>query len=131
VSTKDKHQGKCKECTKESVKKRYRSPEIRREIIAYEKKRSKEPERRKKRKYYRAAGRAKDPEKSRNIQTYDSAIRRGKLIRQPCVKCGNPKSEGHHTDYSKPFLVTWLCRPHHMEAHGKTCYEVTLKKNKI
>src|ERR1051325_1492011 len=47
-----------------------------------------------------------------------SAIRAGKIIRQPCEKCAK-KAHGHNTDYSKPFDVRWLCRNHHIEAHGK------------
>jgi hypothetical protein len=48
---------------------------------------------------------------------FDYAILRGIVARQPCEKCGDPKSEGHHTDYSKPLEVRWLCLPHHREAH--------------
>lgn len=40
------------------------------------------------------------------------------LVRQPCEKCGNPKSQGHHPDYTKPLEVIWLCAKHHKEAHG-------------
>jgi hypothetical protein len=45
------------------------------------------------------------------------AIKTGKLVRQPCVVCGNPESHGHHEDYSKPLDVIWLCRTHHTEHH--------------
>jgi hypothetical protein len=43
------------------------------------------------------------------------AIKKGKLIRLPCEKCGNPKSQAHHEDYSKPLKVMWLCPMHHYE----------------
>ena len=46
-------------------------------------------------------------------------ISRGKLKRQPCVVCGNPKSEGHHHNgYRKEHAldVVWLCKKHHDEA---------------
>lgn len=46
------------------------------------------------------------------------AIRSGRLVRQPCVCCGNPKSEGHHPDYSRPLEVVWLCGPHHKAVHS-------------
>ena len=36
-------------------------------------------------------------------------IRRGVLKRGPCVDCGSTDVEAHHTDYSKPRVVTWLC----------------------
>lgn len=44
------------------------------------------------------------------------AIRTGKMIRQPCQVCG-AKAQAHHTDYSRPLEVQWLCSVHHGEAH--------------
>lgn len=44
------------------------------------------------------------------------AIKEGKIVRQPCEKCGE-KSEAHHPDYSKPLEVKWLCIIHHTEEH--------------
>jgi hypothetical protein len=41
----------------------------------------------------------------------------GHITPQVCVICGNPKGEGHHTDYSKPLLVTWLCHSCHIKVH--------------
>lgn len=46
-----------------------------------------------------------------------NALSSGKLKRQPCEKCGCLKVDAHHDDYSKPLVVRWLCRPHHMEHH--------------
>lgn len=46
-----------------------------------------------------------------------NAIKAGKLKRQNCVKCGNPKSEGHHPDYTKPLEVIWLCKKCHIDLH--------------
>lgn len=44
--------------------------------------------------------------------------RRGKLTRQPCEVCGAESNiEAHHSDYSKPLDVNWLCREHHKEWH--------------
>jgi len=45
------------------------------------------------------------------------AVRRGLISRKPCEECGDPKSEGHHEDYSKPLEVIWLCRTHHRRRH--------------
>jgi len=50
---------------------------------------------------------------------FHNAIRSGKMERLPCVVCGNPKSEGHHEDYSEPLDVIWLCRKHHKDIHRK------------
>jgi hypothetical protein len=46
-----------------------------------------------------------------------SAIRSGKIVRQPCIVCGEPNSEAHHEDYSRPLFITWLCTKHHNERH--------------
>lgn len=48
------------------------------------------------------------------------AIETGKLVRGKCEVCGLPDTEAHHTDYTKPLEVQWLCRKHHLEIHGKT-----------
>lgn len=44
-------------------------------------------------------------------------LRRGKLQRQPCAKCGSQESQMHHEDYSKPLEVKWLCRHCHLLGH--------------
>lgn len=43
-------------------------------------------------------------------------LKRGKIIEQPCVICGN-KAEIHHPDYDKPLEIIWLCRNHHLQLH--------------
>lgn len=47
------------------------------------------------------------------------AIKSGKLFREACSICGEIKSQAHHTDYSKPLLVVWLCRKCHIIEHAK------------
>ena len=47
------------------------------------------------------------------------AIASGKLLRQPCEKCGKEPAHGHHDDYSKPLDVRWLCSIHHREHHAR------------
>lgn len=44
-------------------------------------------------------------------------IRRGKVARGLCEVCGDPKTVGHHNDYTKPLQVKWLCKKHHLEIH--------------
>lgn len=46
-----------------------------------------------------------------------SAVESGKVKKLNCEVCDNPKTQGHHTDYSKPLVVKWLCRQHHSEVH--------------
>lgn len=55
------------------------------------------------------------PEKVKAHRIISRAVRRKEIIRRPCEVCGNPKSEGHHDDYSRPLEVRWLCRKHHDE----------------
>lgn len=45
------------------------------------------------------------------------AVIAGRIERAPCAVCGALPSEAHHSDYSKPLDVTWLCRAHHRELH--------------
>jgi len=45
------------------------------------------------------------------------ALGQGKLSKQPCEVCGEPKVDAHHDDYSKPLKVRWLCRTHHTRLH--------------
>lgn len=73
--------------------------------------------------------RARDRERARDRQrrsfdryerahwTVRNAIRDGRLVRQPCEVCGNPRTDAHHDDYSRPLDVRWLCRKHHGEQH--------------
>ena len=47
-----------------------------------------------------------------------TAIRSGVVIRQRCEVCNVKKVHAHHSDYSKPLDVKWLCPKHHMALHG-------------
>lgn len=47
------------------------------------------------------------------------ALKDGRLARKPCEICGDANSVAHHEDYSKPLEVVWVCRKHHMAAHGR------------
>lgn len=48
------------------------------------------------------------------------AVDTGKMIRQPCEVCGEPRTEAHHDDYNKPLDVRWLCNAHHKDHHAGT-----------
>lgn len=45
------------------------------------------------------------------------AQKRGQIVKKPCEKCGDPESEKHHEDYSKPLEVRWLCARCHRVEH--------------
>ena len=62
---------------------------------------------------------ANNPEKEKARDATKSALRHGLLVKQPCEVCGSPRSEAHHTDYSNPLAIRWLCKTHHWEIHRK------------
>ena len=45
------------------------------------------------------------------------AVKTGRLTREPCVECDDPRSEGHHHDYARPLDVVWVCSLHHKALH--------------
>ena len=47
------------------------------------------------------------------------ALKSGALQKQPCLVCGDIDVQAHHSDYSKPLEVMWLCRKHHRQLHEK------------
>ena len=57
------------------------------------------------------------PERNEARKIMQTAIKNKELIRQPCEKCGDEKTQGHHPDYSKPLDIIWLCKRHHVEEH--------------
>jgi hypothetical protein len=113
----DGHLNKCKECTKTDAKSNYRRNIEK--IRSYDKKREKDPERRKRKIQYQANSRINSSEKYRARTAVQNGLRDGIIQKKPCEICGEPKSEAHHEDYSKPLEVKWLCFVHHREAHGQ------------
>lgn len=61
----------------------------------------------------------KYPEKKYAREQVKSALKTGRLVKQPCGICGEQISQAHHTDYSKPLEVQWLCSGCHAELHKK------------
>ena len=66
------------------------------------------------------------PEKVIARSKLNHAIESGKIKRQPCEICKSPRSQGHHSDYSKPLEVRWFCALHHAEFHAQLESSVTL-----
>ena len=113
---------KCKDCAKSDAKKRYNEPTAKVRIIEYERRRFLDPKRKRKILTYQRRRRARSPEKYKARQAVESALRSGALKRLPCEECGSEKVEAHHPDYSKPLLVRWLCRKHHLFVHKKEAW---------
>lgn len=71
--------------------------------------------------------------KKMNARSYlNTYIKRGKVKKEACEKCGSMFVEAHHEDYSKPLQVRWLCRRCHLEEHGNTIKRrFTVRKSRI
>lgn len=62
--------------------------------------------------------RPETPEQRKAHLKVQNAIKRGRLVKQPCERCGTIKNvQAHHEDYTKPLDVMWLCAKHHKERH--------------
>jgi ribosomal protein S27AE len=121
----DGYLNKCKACAKSDAAK-HRNENLDR-IRAYDRDRAKNPERVRMSADVNRLWRAAD---SRRVAAHNAvcrAIRKGELVRQPCERCGESKSLGHHEDYDKPLDVVWLCQPCHKERHKemKACNDTT------
>lgn len=66
---------------------------------------------------YRRRSKERNPVHEAARRAVQVEIRSGRLVRQPCEKCGADKAHAHHDDYSRPLDVRWLCRTHHDEHH--------------
>lgn len=67
------------------------------------------------------AYRVRNRQKHRAHNAINRAVLRGKLKPWPvCAmpECTETKVHGHHADYDDPLGVTWLCDPHHKQAHA-------------
>ncbi len=106
---------KCKECTKIDVS-QHREANLEK-VRAYDRERGKNPKRMKAAAAISAAWRKEDKRRTRAHNAVTRAVRKGDLIRQPCVRCGEVKSVAHHEDYDKPLEVVWLCQPCHKQRH--------------
>lgn len=46
------------------------------------------------------------------------ALARKMIQKMPCVFCGSKDSQAHHSDYSKPLDIVWVCKKHHNKIHN-------------
>lgn len=115
----DGHLNKCKKCTKNDVKKRYRDPISHLRIVAYERERFKDPRRKANVARYQRKMRKTHPRKYRANQKISYAVKHRQILKQPCMVCKNPKAQAHHPDYRKPLYIKWLCFKHHRMEHNQ------------
>ena len=113
----DGHLNKCKDCTRLDVSKRRKANT--RRCREYDRARSLRPERARQLAERSRRWRRENPRKRAAQVETGNAIRDGRLVRQPCEVCGDPKSHAHHTDYTRPLDVMWLCAVHHAEWHAR------------
>lgn len=128
---KDGRVNKCKACNCKDVQLNRRNKIV--YYTNYEKHRAMQPHRAAQRLAYQqtdsgkaATSRAKarwakdNPVKRKAINAVNNAVRDGKLIKlDHCQNCGATgcRMHGHHDDYSKPFVVRWLCPACHKTWH--------------
>lgn len=63
------------------------------------------------------------PEKNTARLKLRYAVSRGKIMKAPCMTCGETKVEAHHYAGYEPenwYKVHWLCRKHHRDTHKFT-----------
>ena len=115
----DGYLNKCKECNKKDVTNNYKLK--RKQYHDYEKTRNQKIQRKKNKVIYTKKSREKNPEKYKARLAISNGIKNGTLVQEPCIYCGNIKSEAHHHDYSKPLDIIWVCFKCHREIeHGQT-----------
>ena len=114
----DGHLGKCKECAKADV----RANRVTRVDYyrKYDVKRFQTSRRKDQVRNYLRKQREAHPEKAKCRYYFGNAKRDGRITApNHCEACGKVcRPEGHHTDYSKPLDVMWLCRKCHGKVHG-------------
>ena len=66
---------------------------------------------------YKLIQKERYPERVKARMDAYTAVRRGKISRDPCECCGAKRVEMHHDDYEKPYDIRWLCALHHKELH--------------
>ena len=122
--TADGHLNKCKECARQDVAANYRAN--RPQYAAYERLREQRPSRKAAKADRQRSHRAANPEKDRARRLVQKALRVGRITKQPCNVCGGvDRLQAHHTDYSRPLDIVWLCYGCHLAAHDKRAIELS------
>lgn len=101
---------RCIDCTKSAVRARRRLDES---VRDYDRQRGNRQTTEAVRDY-----RAAHPDAYRAHNAVNNAVRDGRLKKEPCLFCSNPKVHGHHRDYSRPLEIVWLCARCHHRLHA-------------
>lgn len=118
----DGYLNKCKKCTKkDSFEHRIKNIE---RIREYDRIRSKNSDRMKIAYEISAVWRQADKRRMQCHNAVTRAVRKGTLIRLPCIRCGAEKSLAHHENYDEPLNVMWLCQPCHKQRHKEILNEM-------
>jgi hypothetical protein len=109
-------ESRCKDCHKAAMKlRRLKDPYVQ----EYERLRAKTPDRKKRARAVTKKWREDHPEANRAQRAVSYALSTGKLTRMPCELCGTEAHvHAHHSDYSKPLFVKWLCARCHHRLHA-------------
>lgn len=116
---------RCKECIKTSVRAN-RLDKIDYYRL-YDRKRASQPHRMANNFAHSQAWRNEFPNRRRAQGLVAYALRSGKLVKQPCLVCGE-KAVAHHPDYDRPLDVVWLCQPHHKQTHALVANEPSMRE---
>ncbi len=110
----------CKSCWCERVRTRRRTNPA---VQEYDRNRAKLPHRKEAARRITINWRADNPEKWAAHIAVNNALRAGKIKREPCLFCSDTKTHAHHTDYSKPLHVRWVCAKCHHRMHALLHHE--------
>jgi hypothetical protein len=106
----------CKPCHKARTRRRRL---VNPKVQEHDRARSQRPERKASNRANVARWQRRYPLGYRAHYTVRSAIRRGRLVKEPCTMCGTTERvHAHHKDYAKPLDVTWLCAKCHRRIHA-------------
>lgn len=107
--------GRCRECHKNGARENRRNNPI---YLEYDTKRSKTKKRKELSRKIVSRWRKINKDKYLASVAVNNAVRDGKLKKKPCLFCGKLKVHGHHSDYTKPLVVIWLCAKCHHRLHA-------------